>query len=113
MILGGHAPAGLGTPLGRELLAARVTLEVALAYRDGAPPPDARPACAPHRELPEPVREMSPRSAARGVILEVVGGGLVPGRPLEQLSLADVRAAIAGEAPVARETPQKRCSRPS
>ncbi len=105
VILKGHAPAGQGTPLGRELLAARVTLEVALAFRSGAPPPDSFQLALRTETFPDPVREIVAALRARGLLLEVAGGGLVPGRPLERLSLADVRAAIAGEAPVARETP--------
>ncbi|HEX7622115.1 MAG TPA: YihY/virulence factor BrkB family protein [Anaeromyxobacteraceae bacterium] len=104
VILKGHAPAGQGTPLGRELLAARVTLEVALAYRDGAPPPDSLELALRVEAFPDPVREIVAALRARALLLEVAGGGLVPGRPLEQLSLADVRAAIAGEVPVARAT---------
>ncbi len=105
VILKGHAPAGQGTPLGRELLAARVTLEIALAYRDGAPPPDSVDLALRIESFPDPVREIVAALRARSLILEVTGGGLVPGRPLDQLSLAEIRAAVAGEVPVARATP--------
>ena len=107
VILKGHAPAGHGTPLGRELLAARVTLEIALAYRDGTPPPDSIDLALRIESFPDPVREIVAALRARGLILEVTGGGLVPGRPLEQLSLAEIRAAVAGEVPVARATPEE------
>jgi membrane protein len=42
-------------------------------------------------------------SAAR-LLRSLAGGGLVPARPLERISLADVRAAVHGPAPKHPET---------
>jgi membrane protein len=105
VILAGHAPAGQGTPLGRELLAARVMLETALSFRSGAPPPDAAEIALRIGTFAEPVRDMVATLRGRRLVLEVAGGGLVPGRPLDRISLADVRAAIAGDPPTSAGNP--------
>jgi membrane protein len=95
----GHAPQGQGTALGRELLAARVMLEIALAYRAGAPAPDPGEVALRVRTFGEPVRDIVDTLRAKGLVLEVAGGGLVPTRPLEGITLADVRRAVSGEPP--------------
>lgn len=105
IILAGHPPAGQGTALGRELLGARVMLEIAAAFRAGARPPDAAEVALRIGTFAEPVRDIAAVLRARGLALEVAGGGLVPGRPLEQISLADVRSAIAGDPPAADASP--------
>jgi len=87
------------TPLGRELLAARALLAVARAYRRGAPPPDPGEVAAELEVLAEPVRDVLSQLRGAGLVLEAAGGGLVPGRPLEQLTLADVRRELAGRPP--------------
>jgi len=97
VLLRGH-PAE-STPLGRELLAARAMLEVALAYRDGAPPPDPGEIALRIETFGEPVREILGILRAKRLVLEVSAGGIVPARPLEQISLADVRHAISGDPP--------------
>ena len=85
------------TPLGREVLAARAMLEVALAYRDRAPPPDPGEVALRLETLGEQVREVIGTLRNKGLLVEVTAGGLVPARPLELLTLADVRRAISGE----------------
>ncbi|GEJ55581.1 YhjD/YihY/BrkB family envelope integrity protein [Anaeromyxobacter diazotrophicus] len=105
VILAGHAPAGQGTVLGRELLASRVMLEVALAFRAGALPPDSAEIALRIGTFAEPVREMVATLRGRRLVLEVASGGLVPARPLEHISLADVRSAVAGEPPAASGNP--------
>jgi membrane protein len=105
VILVGHAPAGQGTTLGRELLAARVMLETALSFRAGAPPPDAAEIALRIGTFAEPVRDMVATLRGRRLVLEVAGGGLVPGKPLDRISLADVRAAIAGDPPASAGNP--------
>lgn len=97
VLLRGHAPEGQGTPLGRELLAARAMLEVALAYREGQPPPDPGEVALRLDTFGEPVREILGLLRSRQIVLEASGGGLVPARPLAQITLADVRRAISGE----------------
>jgi len=105
VILAGHAAAGQGTALGRELLGARIVLEIAMAFRASAPPPDAAEISLRIGTFAEPVRDMVGTLRARRLVLEVAGGGLVPGRPLDLISLADVRAAIAGEPPSSTGNP--------
>jgi len=87
------------TPLGRELLAARALLTVARAYRRGAPPPEPGEVAAELEVLVEPVRDVLSQLRSSGLLLEAAGGGLVPGRPLDQLTLADVRRELAGRPP--------------
>ncbi|HTT70332.1 MAG TPA: YhjD/YihY/BrkB family envelope integrity protein [Anaeromyxobacteraceae bacterium] len=97
-LLRGRAPEAEGTPVARELLAARAMLEVALAYRDGAAPPDPGEVAYRVETFGEAVREILGTLRARGLVLEVLGGGLVPARPLREITLSDVRRAVAGEA---------------
>ncbi len=96
-LLRGHATAA--TPLGRELLGARAVLEVARAFRKGAPPPEPGEVATALETAAEPVREVLSRLRAAGLLHEAAGGGLVPARPLDQLSLADVRRALSGGVP--------------
>ena len=99
VLLRGHAPEGQGTPIGRELLAARAMLEVALAYREGRAPPDPGEVALRIETFGEPVREILGVLRAKQLVLEVAGGGLVPARPLEQITLGDVRRAVSGSPP--------------
>jgi membrane protein len=99
VLLRGHPPEGQGTPLGRELLASRAMLEVALAYRDGQTPPDPGEVALRIETFGEPVREILGVLRGKQLILEVAGGGLVPARPLDRITLADVRRAISGSPP--------------
>jgi membrane protein len=102
-----HARALLGrgrddaTPLGRELLAARVMLEVARAYHRTAPPPEPTEMAERLQTLAEPVREVLGLLRVSGLVVEVAGGGMVPSRPLSSLTLADVRRVVAGPLPEA------------
>ena len=100
VLLRGHAPEGAETPLGRELLAARAMLEVALAYAQRRPPPDPGEVALTLETYGEPVREILGVLRAKQLVLEAGGGGFVPARPLEQITLADVRQAVSGQAPV-------------
>jgi membrane protein len=103
MLLRARAPEA--TPLGRELLAARALLEVARAWRNGAPPPDPGEVAAALEVVAEPVREVLSRLRAEGILVEAAGGGLLPSRPLERITLADVRLALAGAPPAPRGEP--------
>jgi len=98
-----HAPEG--TPLGRELLAARALLEVARAHARGAPPPEPGEIAASLEVLVEPVREVLAQLRASGLVLESAGGGLVPARPLDRLTLADVRGVVSGGTPRSGDAP--------
>jgi membrane protein len=92
-----HAPEA--TPLGRELLAARAMLEVARAHHLGRTPPDPGEVAAALEMLVEPTREVLAQLRITGLILETASGGLVPSRPLDQLTLANVREVLSGGAP--------------
>jgi len=87
------------TPLGRELLAARALLEVARDFRRGAPPPDAGEVAGRLEVVVEEVREVVAQLRSAELLLEVASGGLVPARPLDRLTLADVRRPLAGPPP--------------
>jgi membrane protein len=99
VLLQGRSPEGQDTSLGRELLAARAMLEIALAYDRGAPPPEPGEIALKIKGFGEPVREILATLRAKQIVLEVAGGGLVPARPLDQVTLADVRRAISGQPP--------------
>jgi membrane protein len=99
VILLGHAPEGEDSISGRELLTARALLEVALAYRRGEAPPDPGEVALRLATFAEAVREAVSTLRAERLVLEVAGGGLVPARPLTELTLADVRRAVAGQVP--------------
>jgi membrane protein len=100
-----HAPEA--TPLGRELLAARALLAVARAFHSGAKPPEPDAVAAALDVLVEPVRDVLAQLRGGGLILEAAGGGLLPARPLEQISLADVRHVLSGGTPRAGEEPEE------
>src|SRR5690349_7110799 len=88
LLLRGHAAEA--TPLGREL---------ALAYVRGETPPDPGEVALRIESFGEPVREVIGALRAQGLVLELAAGGLVPGRPLAAITLADVRRAISGAPP--------------
>lgn len=103
LLLRSHAPEA--TPLGRELLAARALLEVARAHAGGGRPPDPGEIAAALEVPVEPVREALVGLRAGGLVLEAAGGGLLPARPLERLSLADVRGVVSGGEPHSGDAP--------
>lgn len=102
VLLRGHA--ATRTPLGRELLAARAMLEVALAYRDGSAPPDPGDVADRLETFGEQVRDVVGALRLKQLIVELSGGGLVPARPLDAISLGDVRRAVSGDPPEAAGT---------
>jgi DNA-binding IscR family transcriptional regulator len=71
-------------------------LEIALAYDSGEPPVDPGEVALRMESFGEPVREVIETLGAHGLVLELAGGGLVPGRPLAAITLADVRRVITG-----------------
>jgi membrane protein len=85
------------SPAVRELSAARVMLEVARAHDLGRPPPDPDELA---DELGITVRSAEEAAAllrASGLVAEVAGGRIAPARPLDRISLADVRRLMAGD----------------
>lgn len=93
-------------PTTREALAARVMLEVALAFDatgaevDAPAPTDLARAL---RVQPEDVADVVDALRAANLLRGLASGGLVPGRPLERISLLDVRLAVHGPAPTRPE----------
>jgi len=88
-----------GNALGRELLAVRALLEVALAWWDGAEAPDAGEVADRLDAPAEPVREVLAALGEAGFLSESDGGRLAPARPLSRTTMADVRRVIAGPPP--------------
>jgi len=89
-------------PTSREALAGRLLVEVGLAWDgEGDEPGAARTALDPSAlaaALSAPltqVTELCEALARAGLVRFEAGGGLVPGRSLERISLADVRRALA------------------
>jgi membrane protein len=90
-----------GSRLGREITGGRTLLAVARAFDGGQPPPDPGELAS---QLGVPADDVSDVVAALkggGLVVAVGDGGLVPARPLEKLTLLDVRRALAGEEPLA------------
>lgn len=87
-----------GAAIPRELLAARALIEVATAWRAGAPPPDAGVVADRLEAAAETVREVVGALEDAGLIRVGERGGLTPGRPIARITLADVRAVFAGTA---------------
>jgi membrane protein len=93
-------------PTTREALAARVMLEVALAFDatggegDVPAPTDLARAL---RVQPEDVAGVVDALRTAHLLRGLASGGLVPGRPIERISLLDVRQAVLGPAPTRPE----------
>jgi membrane protein len=91
------SPEAAESPAARELSAARVMLEVARAHDLGRPPPDPDDLADELDITVQAAEELAALLRTSGLAVEVAGGGLAPGRPLERISLADVRRLVAGE----------------
>ncbi len=85
--------------MGRELLAVRALLDVALAWWDGKPGPDAGEVADRLDAPAETVREIVASLEEGGFLAEADDGRLTPARPLARVSLADVRRVITGPPP--------------
>jgi len=88
-----------GNAMGRELLAVRALLEVALAWFDGTPAPDAGEVADRLDAPAEPVRDVLAALEEAGFLSESDDGRLTPAHPLGQTTLADVRRVVAGPPP--------------
>jgi membrane protein len=86
-----------GTRAGREILAGQVALEVARAFDRGALPPDEAEVASRLGASPDDVDDLVAILRKAGVLVTVADGGLVPARPLERITLEDVRRAVLGE----------------
>ncbi len=111
-------------PTTREVLAGRILLEVGLAFDAEAPRPDEKPEGAEAgdaidvgglaRRLDvrgEDLAEVVEVLRAGGLLRAVDGGGLVPGRSLERITLLDVRLAARGAPPRRPEGGQRSVDR--
>ncbi len=85
-----------GNGTGRELLAVRALLEVALSLWDGAKAPDAGEVADRIDSPAEPVRDVLGALEEAGYLTESDDGSLAPARPLSRITLADVHRVIAG-----------------
>jgi membrane protein len=93
-------------PTTREALAARVMLEVAVAFDASGEEADAPAPSDLARSLrvqAEDVSEVVDAMRAAHLLRGLASGGLVPGRPVERISLLDVRQAVHGPAPARPE----------
>lgn len=85
----------------RELIAGQAMLAVARAFDASEPPLDAGDLATRIGATAEEAGEAVAALRQRGVLLGLADGGLVPARPLEKITLLDVRRAVAGREPTA------------
>jgi membrane protein len=86
-----------GSKTGREILAGRVMLAIARAFDDGAAePPDGGELATQLGLEAEDAGEAIAALRQAAIVVAVADGGLVPARPLERITLDDVRRAIEG-----------------
>jgi membrane protein len=94
---GGHAESRTG----KEVTAGRVMLAIAEAFDAGAPPPDAGDVANQLGISADDANDAIGALRTAGIAVLVGDGGLVPARPLEKITLLDVRRALSGkEAPL-------------
>jgi membrane protein len=95
----------VSTALGNELFVARVMRAIGAAFSAGAPPPNEKMLGTLLRTPEEQVRSALERLAKAKLIHSLAEDGWVPARPLERISLADVRAAAREGLAVTAEAP--------
>jgi membrane protein len=86
-------------PATRETLAGEAMLALALAHRRGGEAPDDGALSRSLQVMHEDVAEVVEALRRAGLVKTLEGGGLVPGRPEDRISLLDVRRAVLGPAP--------------
>ncbi len=84
---------------GREILAGEAMLHVARAFDRGARPPDAADVATQLGVQADDASEALAALKQANLVVAVSEGGLVPSRPLEKITLRDVRRAVAGLEP--------------
>lgn len=89
----------------QEILAGQAMLLVARAYDDGRAAPDPGQIATRLRASAEQAGEAVSTLRQQGLVVALGDGGLVPSRPLEKLTLLDVRRAVAGNGSVAGNGP--------
>jgi membrane protein len=90
------------TRSGSEVLAGRAVLAIARAFDRGAEAPDPADVATELVADADDVSEVLAALKSAGVVVALADGGLVPARPLERITLLDVRRALAGEEPPLR-----------
>jgi membrane protein len=86
-----------GSNIGREILAGRVMLAIARAFDRGAgDPPDGGELATALALDADDTGEAIASLRQGGLVVAVADGGLVPARPLERITLQDVRNAVIG-----------------
>jgi membrane protein len=81
---------------GREILAGQAMLAVARAFDRGEPPPDPGDVASRLGATAEEASEVLGALRQAGLLVTVADGGLLPSRPLEKVTLLDVRRAVLG-----------------
>lgn len=81
---------------GREIIAGQAMLAVARAFDAGEPALDAGDLATRIGASAEETGEAVAALRQRGVVVGLTDGGLVPARPLEKITLLDIRRAVAG-----------------
>ncbi len=88
---------------GREILAGEAMLHVARAYDRGAKPPDEGEVATSLGVQAEDASEALALLKQANLVVPVAEGGLVPSRPLEKITLEQVRKAVLGAEPAGGE----------
>jgi membrane protein len=87
-----------GSKIGREILAGRVMLAIARAFDEGTgEPPDGGEVATQLALDADDAGEAIAALRQGGLVVAVADGGLVPARPLERITLHDVRRAVIGD----------------
>jgi membrane protein len=81
---------------GREILAGQALLQIARAYDRGEPAPDPGDVGSRLGATAEEAGEVVAALRNGNLVVGLADGGLVPSRPLDRITLLDVRRAIAG-----------------
>lgn len=87
----------LGSPLGRELLAARVMRSLAREFQYGRSAPDVADLSEELHVAEPEIRGVLTLLSEHDVVRELAEGGWIPARPPKEISLGDVRHAARGE----------------
>lgn len=82
--------------IGREILAGQALLRIARAFDAREPAPDNGTVAAALQATAEEAGEVLAALRGAGLVVALTEGGLVPARPLEQITLLDVRRAVLG-----------------
>jgi membrane protein len=83
---------------GREILAGQAMLHIARAFHRGGVAPDAGDVASGLGTAAEEAGEVLTSLRTAGLVLALADGGLVPSRPLDRITLLDIRQAVVGSA---------------